>query len=351
MSLKRRDVLIGGMAAAAVTASGFVRPAMAAGEPEIKKLVLGFGIDPPFAIHITAIEKGWFREAGFSDVSTKNFSSGNVAGEALVAGDIHLWTPGNLPAIALYHNGIPIVVLGTDSVNHADDKLVARTDAGVKSPEDLYRIKIGLLEGSTASDDLHNLAAHYKIDEKRLQIVNLAPPEQLAALRSGEVQAFLAWEPWPYRALQEGIGTVLASGDVSHFGSNAGQHVQISDNRSIWVASQSFVSSNPNATRAIVHVLLRAQRYVADPKNRDEVIEMFSKFEKEEPKMNRAIWGDFVFNGSIDQSYVSDMENTAAYLQTTGRIKRHVDVLEYTYTAPIEEFDPSLVKVKGRWKP
>jgi hypothetical protein len=96
---------------------------------------------------------------------------------------------------------------------------------------------------------------------------------------------------------------------------------------------------------------LRAQRYVADPKNHDEVIEMFSKFEKEEPTMNRAIWGDFVFNGSIDQSYVSDMENTAAYLQTTGRIKRHVDVLEYTYTTPIEEFDPSLVKVKGRWKP
>ena len=74
---------------------------------------------------------------------------------------------------------------------------MVRKDAMVKAPEDLYRLKIGLLVGSTASDDLHQLALHYKLDEKRLQIVNLAPPEQLVAYRTGEVQAFLAWEPWP----------------------------------------------------------------------------------------------------------------------------------------------------------
>lgn len=351
MGFQRRDVLIGGVASAATATLAFIDRAKAAGDPEVKKLVLGFGIDPPFAIHITAIEKGWFREAGFTDVTVKSFTSGNLAGEALVAGDIQLWTPGNLPAIALFHNGIPIVVLGTDSVNHADDKLVVRKDAMVKAPEDLYRLKIGLLVGSTASDDLHQLALHYKLDEKRLQIVNLAPPEQLAALRTGEVQAFLAWEPWPYRALQEGIATVICTGTTSQFEADKGQRVKISDNRSIWVASQEFVKRNPNATSAMVRVLLRAQRYVADPKNRDEVIQSFSSFQKEELGINRAFWDDFIFDGTIDQSYIADMENTAAYLLSTGRIKRHVDVLDYTFTTPIEEFDPALVKVKGRWKP
>ena len=350
MTLTRRDILLTSAAAALAMPAG-IRPATAAGEPEIKKLVLGFGIDPPFAVHIVAIQKGWFRDAGFTDVVTKSFSSGNTAGEALVSGDIQLWTPGNLPPIALYHNGIPIVVLGTDSVNHADDKLVARKDANIKSPEDLYRIKIALLVGSTASDDLHRLALHYKLDEKRLQVVNLAPPEQLAALRTGEVQALLAWEPWPYKALQEGIGVVVCSGDVSHFAQNDGAKVQISDNRSIWVASQDFVRKNPNTIDAMVGVLFRAQRFVADSKNRDEVIDSFSKYQKEEPAMNKAIWKDFVFNGAVDEGYVQDMENTAAYLESTGRIKKRVNILDYTYTAPIEKFDASLVTVKGRWKP
>src|SRR5581483_9010249 len=107
--------------------------APAAAQPETKRLVLGFGIDPPFAPHIVALTKGWFREAGFTEVSTKTFTAGALAGEALVAGEIQLWTPGNLPPVSMYHNGIPVVVLGTNCVNWGLDKLVARKDAGVNT--------------------------------------------------------------------------------------------------------------------------------------------------------------------------------------------------------------------------
>ena len=65
MGFQRRDVLIGGVASAATATLAFIDRAKAAGDPEVKKLVLGFGIDPPFAIYITAIEKGWFRELRF----------------------------------------------------------------------------------------------------------------------------------------------------------------------------------------------------------------------------------------------------------------------------------------------
>ena len=30
-------------------------------QPEVNELALGFGIDPPFAPHIVAIQKGWFK--------------------------------------------------------------------------------------------------------------------------------------------------------------------------------------------------------------------------------------------------------------------------------------------------
>jgi ABC-type nitrate/sulfonate/bicarbonate transport system substrate-binding protein len=323
----------------------------AGAQPEFKDLALGFGVDLPFAPHIVAIQKGWIKEAGFGTVSTKTFTAGALAGEALVAGQIQLWTPGNLPPVSMFHNGIPIVMLGTNCVNWGLDKLIVRKDANVNTPQDLYRIKIGLLQGSTASADLHHLAKHYGLDEKRLQVVNLPPPEQLTSLVAGNIQAMLVWEPWGYQALKSTDAKVLHTGLISHFDANKGQRVKISDNRSVFVASQEFVRKNPKAVRAILQVLLRAQRYVADPKNRDEVLRMYSEFQKQDLEMNRAIWDNYVFDPAFDEAYVEDMERTTAFLEGAGRIKSRTNILDYTYTDPIAEIDPSLVKVKGRWRP
>jgi ABC-type nitrate/sulfonate/bicarbonate transport system substrate-binding protein len=335
----------------AALAGGLLASAAKAQEPEIKELALGFGLDLPFAVHIVAMEKGWFEEEGFEEVTTKTFTAGALAGEALVAGEIHLWTPGNLPPISMVHNAIPVVVLGVDSINLGLDKLVVRTDANVSAPEDLYDLKIGLLEGSTASLDLANLIDHYGLDASRIQTVNLAPPEQLASLISGDVQAILAWEPWPYRALQETDAEVVHTGLVSHFAANDGEPVQISHNRSIFVASQDFVRDNPNTVDALMRVLMRASRYVADPANKEEVLKLFSEFQDQDIELNRAIWDNYVFDPTFDDDYVADMEATADFLEATGRIRDRMDVLEYTYTEPVAKVDPALVEVEGRWQP
>ena len=145
MSTRRHFIATGATLAAGVIAALPRSLSAQAGKPESATLSLGFGIDPPFAPHIVAMQKGYFREAGFSDVKTRTFQSGNLAGEALVAGEIQLWTPGNLPPISMVHNGIPVVVVGTASVNWDVEKLTVRKDANVSAPEDLYKIKIGSL--------------------------------------------------------------------------------------------------------------------------------------------------------------------------------------------------------------
>jgi ABC-type nitrate/sulfonate/bicarbonate transport system substrate-binding protein len=318
--------------------------------PEVSKLAFGFGADPVFAPHMVAMEKGWFREAGITEISTKTFAGGAIAGEALVAGEIALWTPGNLPPVSMAHSGVPIVILGTCAIATTPDKLVARTDANIKAPEDLYRIRIGLLQGSTASADLHYLAKHYKLDEKRLQVVNMPPPEQLAALKSGNIQAMLCWQPWGYNALQAGNTELIHSGTESGFAANKGAKVQISYTRSLWVASQEFVRKNPETTRRMVAALVRGQRYVADPKNREEVIDLFCRQTKQDKTLATAIWGEYVFDTTFDAAFVSDMRAMTAYLESAGRIKNAKDPLEYTFTDPVAAVDPGLVKTPGRFK-
>jgi ABC-type nitrate/sulfonate/bicarbonate transport system substrate-binding protein len=325
--------------------------AQAAGEPEIKNLALGFGVDVAFAPHVVAIEKGWFTDAGFESVSTQSFSAGALAGEALVAGEIHLWTPGNLPPISMVHNAVPVVVIGNNAIANGLEKLVVRSDAGVESPEDLCNIKIGLLQGSTSSAFLGSLADHYGLDPACLQVVNLTPPEQLASLVSGDTQALLSWEPWPYRALEGTDSKVVHTGLVSHFPQNEGDAVKVSHNRSLYVVSQEFARDNPNAVRALSEVLTRAQKSVADPANREEVVKLFSAFQGQDAAVNAELWDNFVFDPTIGQAYVDDMEATAAFLEDSGRIHDRMDVLSYTYTDPLKEADPALVETSGTWQP
>src|ERR1700742_3545188 len=110
--MDRRQFMISATAAATAIAAPSVVRAQA--KVEISKLELGFGLDPVLAPHILAMQKGWLKEAGFSEVTVKSFTSGALAGEALLADQIHLWTPGNLPPISMVATGLPVVVLGTN---------------------------------------------------------------------------------------------------------------------------------------------------------------------------------------------------------------------------------------------
>ncbi|CAN7339182.1 ABC transporter substrate-binding protein [Bosea sp. LjRoot90] len=340
-------------AAAAGAAGAFLSPlaALSQPKPQLGKITLGFGLDPVFAPHIVAMEKGWFKEAGFTEVATKSFSGGALAGEALLADEIQLWTPGNLPPISMAHTGVPIVVMGTNCIAAAADKLVARKDANIRNPEDLYKIKIGLLAGSTASAVLHKLAGIYRLDVSRLQTVNMPPPEQLAALNAGQIGAMLCWQPWGYRALQGGAAELIHSGVASGFAANKGAAVLVSATRSLFVTSAAFARRNPAALFAMMATLVRAQAYVASPANRDEVVGLVARETKQDAALVASIWDEYVFDPIFDFSYLSDMRAMTDYLVSSGRIKEAKDPLDYTYSGAIAAVNEQLVKLPGRWKP
>jgi ABC-type nitrate/sulfonate/bicarbonate transport system substrate-binding protein len=339
------------IAAGLISVAGSVAP-LAAQEVETDTINMSIGPDLPFLVHIVAREKGWFAEAGFKNVEFKTFASGNLAGEALLAGEIQLWTPGNLPPVSMAHNGVPVVVLGTNAVSHGLEKIVVRKDAGVETPEDLYKVKLGLLLSSTSGALLANMAEHYGLDASKFQTVNLAPPEALAAMANNEIQGIIFWEPFPYRAVKEQDARIVHSGTKSFFAKNNGEEVPVSNNRTVWIASQDWVREHPNATNALVKVLLKAQAYVADPANRDEVLKIYSDFQKQPLEMNQQLISDYTFDPTVDEAYVEDMKAIADFLKATNRIQGDaMDVLTYTYTDPMKAVDPSLVVVEGQWKP
>ncbi len=124
----------------------------------------------------------------------------------------------------------------------------------------------------------------------------------------------------------------------------------MSATRSIFVASEEFVRKNPNATRILMATLVRGQKYVADPVNRAEVLDLVAAQTKQDRALVEAIWSDYDFNPAFDDAYVADMESMSAYLVASGRLKSPKHPLDYTYSDPVAAADPALVRRPGRWK-
>jgi len=332
-------------------ALAFTAGMASAQELETDTLSISIGVDLPFLVHVVAQEKGFFADAGFANVTFQKFQSGNLAGEALLADEIQLWTPGNLPPIAMAHNGIPVVVLGSNAVSHGLEKIVVRNDAGVDSPEDLYNVKLGLFVSSTSGALVGNVAEHYGLDSSKLQLVNLAPSEAMAAMKNNEIQGIVFWEPWPYLALEQQDTKLVHTGTTSSFAQNDGAEVQVSNNRTVWVASQDWVRENPNAANALVKVLVETQAYVSDPANTDEVLTIFSDFQEQPLKMNQDLLSNYTFDAAIDATYVEDMNAVTTFLKSTNRIQAPQDPLSFTYSAPLAAANAALVEIDGNWTP
>ena len=133
-------------------------------------------------------------------------------------------------------------------------------------------------------------------------------------------------------------------------GTNAVSVNRAPHTRSLFVAHREFVLRNPVATRQMVLAMLKAQRYVADPKNREEVIDLFCRQTRQDKPAVAAAWDDYRFDASLDQAYVDDMKAMTDSLAVAGRIMSPKDPLDYTFSEPLAAADPTLVKVAGRFK-
>lgn len=332
-------MLVALVAALPVAAEGQAEAESGEDGPLLEEIGIQTQSNPAFATISVALEKEWFQEAGFENVNIMEFSSGNIAGEALIAGELSVWLPGNVPVINMRHNGLPVVIAGNLSVAYAE-YLMIRDDADVEEPEDLYDIRIGLMQGSTASAVLEGIAEEHGLDMNRLNIVNLPPPEQITALRNDEIQGLLVWPPTPFN-VQDIASYRFNSKDFSH------TRVPI-------VFNAAFVRNNRASARAITEVLYRAQEWVRA--NPEEAQEIHAEASEQPLDLVQDMWDDYwgegLGVGRLDQTMVDDYMAYTDFLQSRGAISEDtIDVLDYTYSGFVEDIDPDYVDINARWEP
>lgn len=230
-----------------------------ASEPPIRMAVLQSDIHQ-LAFWV-ALEKGFFTKNGVSVEVAGVFKAGPEIMTAFSAGELDMAYVGEAPATTAVANKAASVVVVAQVNTEGSALVIAKDNTAIKSLANLKGKAVAIPGHSTVQDFLLRKALkNAGINPASVNIIVLKPPEMISALRTGQIDAFIAWEPHPSKAATMGVGQNLAtSGDMW-----PGHPC------CVLVTDKGFIAKHPEKVRAVVAAHVQATDYIH--RNAEEVI-------------------------------------------------------------------------------
>jgi len=291
-SLSRRR-LLGATSTAGLLAAvraAFPSGAMAQGSgPETIKAVLGYIALTDAAPLIIAKEKGLFAKYGVGEVDVQKQASWGGTRDNLVLGGgsggidgAHILTP--LPY--LMHTGkvvqnsqpVPMAMLARLNTNgQAVSVAKALMPTGAKldaAPlKAAFAAKPESKVAMTFRGGTHDLWIRYWLaaggidPDKDVQTIVVPPPQMVANMKVGTMDAFCVGEPWNDQLVNQKLGyTACVTGEIWK------DHPE----KSLAMRAD-WVGKNPRAAEAITAAVIEAQRWADDLANKEEIAAMLGK--------------------------------------------------------------------------
>ncbi len=213
-------------------------------------LVVGYQqIVGPF---VSAIADGSFdraaKEAGYK-IDWRQFSSAGDISTAFASGDVPIGVLGSTGITAATTRGVDIQLFWIlDNIGRSE-ALVARNGSGITKPQDLIGKKVAVPFVSTSHFHLLvGLTKLWHINPSKVNILNMQPPQIVAAWQRGDIDAAYVWPP----ALTEieKTGTIIT--DSARIGAKS---VPTFDGL---VANKAWAAKNPKFMAAFTKVLAKS---------------------------------------------------------------------------------------------
>src|SRR5712672_1890431 len=269
-----------------------VHIAEAAG-PEITKALLGFIALTDAAPLFVAKEKGIFAKYGVPDVEVQKQASWGATRDNLVLGSegngidgAHILTPMPylISAGKVTQNNVPMPMYILARLNlDAQAISVANKYKDLKVTNDASPLKEAFAKKRAAGKEVkvamtfpggtHDLWIRYWLaaggvdPDKDVSTIVVPPPQMVANMKVGNMDAFCVGEPWNEQLVNESIGfTACTTGEIwfKHPEKALGL-------RAAWV------DKYPNAARALLMAVMEAQQWCEKMKNKEELAAICAK--------------------------------------------------------------------------
>lgn len=187
-------------------------------------------------------------------INWRKFDSGADVIAAVASGDIQIGYVGSSPLASAASRELPIQTIYIVGLIGDAEALVVRNGSGIAQPEDLVSKKVAVPFVSTTHYSLLAALKHWSIDPKQVQILNLKPPEIVAAWERGDIDAAYVWDPALGKAKE--TGTVLVtSAEVAKWGAPTFD---------AWIARTDFSSAHADVVTNFVKVTAETYKTYAE---------------------------------------------------------------------------------------
>ena len=214
-----------------------------------------------------ALERGLFKKNG-ADVEVKGvFKAGPEIMTAFAAGELDMAYVGEAPSTTAVANKAARVVVVSQVNTEGSALVVAKKNSDIKKLTDLQGKSVAVPGHSTVQGFLlRRVLRGNGMAPDQVNIIVLKPPEMIGALRTGQIDAFIAWEPYPSKADTMSVGRNLATSKEMWSGHPC----------CVLVSDKGFVDGHPEAVAAVVKSHVQATDYIH--RNPEEAVKIGIKY-------------------------------------------------------------------------
>lgn len=192
-------------------------PAIARGTEEEgglpEEVVIGYQAIPNG--EIIAKDKGWHEESFGVPVRWVQIESGRELNTALAAGSVDLGLGGSSTTVAGIVQGLPAEVFWIYDIIGENEALVVRKESGIETASDLVGKRVAAPFGATTHYHLLVALQVNNVPADEVTILDMQPPDMLAAWQRGDIDAGFVWEPTLAKMLELGGKVLISSGELA----------------------------------------------------------------------------------------------------------------------------------------
>jgi NitT/TauT family transport system substrate-binding protein len=311
--------------AAAMIAIGIATGAAAA-EGQKTKMTIATGVDPSLGTFYVAKVGGFFDKHGL-DVQLNTGPSGSAMVAFLVQNQVQAVLGAEQAGIQNFNldNNVTVAAQAMQMLRY-----FGIVGHNIDSVEGLKGKKIGVSLGSASEVFWRAFVEKLGLKAADYTVINVEPPEMLAALQRGNIDAFSAWEPWLTRTVQAVPGAKIIR-------DNEG----IINPRNFVYMNKGWAEKNPEAAVSFMKALVDATKLLREKP--DEAAEHIASFLKLDLPLTRELVRKVDFDIYLDQSSIDHLKRIETQLQEGGKLAKPIDWEKFIYADVLRKVEPDRV--------